>query len=328
VSVVRKSIGFIVDDVSSLNASIDSSLYLAEQALYQYDVYLIEAHQISCVSGDRQDATLSSSAFKIESFKQSCSFVIEHDVGVDDVLSMAKIDKMDLSSLDIIMMRKDPPVDQLYIGLTYMLDILEDSGVKVINSPKALRDINEKHVILNFPNLITATCVTSCVDSVTEFLIEHRRIVLKPMNEMGGHGICLLDIAVDDMDDCLAVILSMLQKYSMIMAQKCLDVDREGDKRIILINGEPVPYALARFPSSGKFIANLCAGGSGSVVPLTARDYEICGDLKPFVNSHNLSLVGIDVIDGFLTEINITSPTCLRHINSSHLIPVNSLFDC
>ncbi len=218
-----------------------------------------------------------------------------------------------LSDFDIILMRKDPPFDMEYIYTTYALELAEREGVLVANRPQSLRDANEKFFTLNFPQCCPTTLVSQDIGRLKEFWQTHQNVIFKPLEGMGGRSVFHVDPHGRD----LSVILEVLtqgQKLN-IMAQRYIpEIATVGDKRILLINGEPVPYALARIPAKGELRGNLAAGARGEVVPITARDRWICEQIAPTLKAKCLYFVGIDVIGDYLTEINVTSPTCLREI--------------
>jgi len=200
-----------------------------------------------------------------------------------------------------------------YIYSTYLLELAEKQGVCIINSPQGIRNHNEKLSIAKFPQFIAPTLVTRQHSLIREFLDEYHDIILKPLDGMGGAGI----FHVNDVDHNISVIIDTLTNYGdkTIMAQRYIPEISEGDKRILLVDGKPVPYALARIPKKGESRANLAAGGSGVVQPLTSRDYAIAEALGPYLHNQGLMLVGLDVIGEYLTEINVTSPTCMQEIS-------------
>ncbi|MCP0913089.1 glutathione synthase [Legionella sp. 27cVA30] len=218
-----------------------------------------------------------------------------------------------LRYFDIILMRKDPPFDMEYIYATYALDIAERQGVIVANKPQSLRDANEKFYTLNFPQCCPLTLVSRNIKQLKEFWQKHRNVIFKPLEGMGGRDV----FHVGEDGHNLSVILEILThgQTVSIMAQWYIpEIHTHGDKRILLIDGKPVPYALARIPAPGELRGNLAAGAQGKVVELSERDYWICEQLAPTLQSHGLYFVGIDVIGDYLTEINVTSPTCIREI--------------
>ncbi len=217
-----------------------------------------------------------------------------------------------LQEFDAVLMRKDPPFDMEYVYSTYLLELAEGQGARVFNSPRGIRDHNEKLAIANFPQFTVPTLVTRQERLIRDFLGEHRDIILKPLDGMGGASV----FRVDSADHNISVILETMTHYGTrtIMAQRYIPAIAQGDKRILLIDGEPVPYALARIPQPGESRGNLAAGGIGVAQPLSARDRDITAALGPALRDRGLMLVGLDVIGDYLTEINVTSPTCMREI--------------
>ncbi len=219
-----------------------------------------------------------------------------------------------LAELDVILMRKDPPFDMDYIYSTYLLELAEAEGVLVVNRPQSLRDANEKLYTAWFPQCTPPTVVSARQAILRAFLAEHGDVILKPLDSMGGASI----FRVRQDDPNLAVILETLTDHGrrLIMAQRFIPEIRRGDKRILLVDGEPVPYALARIPAPGETRGNLAAGGRGEGVPLSDRDRWICEQVAPTLREKGLLFVGLDVIGDWLTEINVTSPTCIRELDA------------
>ncbi len=217
-----------------------------------------------------------------------------------------------LARLDVILMRKDPPFDMEYIYTTYLLEQAEREGVLVVNRPRSLRDANEKLFTAWFPHCIPPTLVTRDAARLRRFITEQEDAILKPLDGMGGESI----FRIRDGDPNMAVVIETLTRHGSryTMAQRYLPEVAEGDKRILLIDGEPLPYALARIPAPGETRANLAAGGSGHVRPLSERDRWICAQVGPALRERGLLFVGLDVIGDHLTEINVTSPTGAREL--------------
>ncbi|EKM96073.1 glutathione synthetase [Stutzerimonas degradans] len=220
-----------------------------------------------------------------------------------------------LAELDVILMRKDPPFNSEYIYATYLLELAEQAGTLVVNRPQSLRDCNEKFFATQFPQCTPPTLVSRRSDILREFAREQRDIILKPLDEMGGASI----FRHREGDPNLSVILEVLTEHGsrQIMAQRYIPAIKDGDKRILMIDGEPVPYCLARIPAAGETRGNLAAGGRGVAQPLSERDREIAAIVGPELRKRGLLFVGLDVIGDYLTEINITSPTCIREIDSA-----------
>ncbi len=225
-----------------------------------------------------------------------------------------------LGELDVILMRQDPPVDREFLMATYILEAAQQQGALVVNPPAALRDCNEKLFAAQFEDLTPPLIVTRSASRLREFHAEHRDVIMKPVDGMGGRSI----FRVKEGDANLGVIIETLTNHGahQAMAQKFIPEIRDGDKRILLIDGEPVPYALARIPSQGENRGNLAAGGRGEGRELTARDREICARVAPVIKDKGLIFVGIDVIGDYLTEINVTSPTCIRELDAAFGIDI------
>lgn len=221
-----------------------------------------------------------------------------------------------LAELDVILMRKDPPFDNEFVYSTYLLEQAERAGVLVVNRPQSLRDCNEKFFATLFPQLTPPTLVSRRADILREFAKEQRDIILKPLDGMGGSMI----FRHREGDPNLSVILETLTRHGaeQIMAQRYLPAIKDGDKRILMIDGEPVPYCLARIPAAGETRGNLAAGGRGEARPLSERDREIAATVGPTLRERGLLFVGLDVIGDSLTEINVTSPTCIREIDAAY----------
>jgi glutathione synthase len=219
-----------------------------------------------------------------------------------------------LHQLTIILMRKDPPVNLEYIMATYLLEQAEAAGTLVVNKPQSLRDTNEKLYIAWFPQCCVPTLVTRRAADLRSFLQEQGEIILKPLDSMGGTAIFRL--TPEDLNTSVIIETLTQQERRLIMAQRFIPaIMTQGDKRILLINGEPIPYALARIPAKGEIRGNLAAGGRGEGMPLSERDYWICDQIGPTLREKGLLFVGLDVIGDYLTEINVTSPTCIRQLD-------------
>lgn len=241
-----------------------------------------------------------------------------------DYFSYAEQFDLNLGSLDVILMRKDPPFDMEYIYSTYILEKAEQAGALVINHPQALRDANEKAYTAWFPQCCPPTLMTRDMQRIRQFLSKHGKIVLKPLEGMGG----TLVFVINQGDANFSVILETLTGHGthLTIAQKYIPEISEGDKRILMIDGEPVPYALARVPAPGEARGNLAAGGTGVGVPLTERDRWICGQVAPALREKGLLFTGLDVIGDYLTEINVTSPTCARELDKLYGLNIGEQF--
>jgi glutathione synthase len=229
-----------------------------------------------------------------------------------------------LTSADAIVMRKDPPFDSEFFYATHLLEQAEREGAKVFNKPAALRDHPEKLAILEFAQFISPTLVTRSADAIRAFHAQHRDIILKPLDGMGGMGI----FRVKDDGLNLGAIIETLNRdgAQTLMVQRFIPAIDQGDKRVLVIGGKVVPYCLARIPQGGEVRGNLAAGGKGVAQPISARDQEIAEALGPVLAQRGLLLVGLDVIGDCLTEVNVTSPTCFQEIFDQTGFDVAAMF--
>lgn len=229
-----------------------------------------------------------------------------------------------LSEFGAVLMRKDPPFDSEYFYATHLLEQAEREGARVFNKPASLRDHPEKLAIMEFPQFAPPTLVTREPDAVRQFHAEHREIILKPLDGMGGMGI--FRVGADGLN--LGSIIETLNQHgtTTLMVQRFLPEIAQGDKRVLVIGGQPVPFSLARIPQGSEIRGNLAAGGKGVAQPLSARDAEIARALGAKLAPRGLLLVGLDVIGGSLTEINVTSPTCFQEITQQTGFDVPAMF--
>ncbi|MDV6341751.1 glutathione synthase [Nitrosomonas sp. Is24] len=293
-------LAFIIDQLDSIKTGKDSSFAMMREAIARnHQIYVLYQHDIALidhtVTGFSRSLTLTDTPQRDGHW---------HNTG--DSLPVP------LNEFDAVLMRKDPPFDLEYVYSTYLLELAETQGAFVINSPRAIRDHNEKLAIAQFPQWIAPTLVTSQSHLIREFLALHRDIILKPLDGMGGASV----FRVHSADHNISVILETLTHYGTrtIMAQRFIPEITQGDKRILLIGGKPVPHALARIPKPGETRGNLAAGGTGVAQPLSQRDREIAESLGPELAQRGLMLVGLDVIGDYLTEVNVTSPTGMQEI--------------
>jgi len=235
-----------------------------------------------------------------------------------------RADTLALADMGAVLMRKDPPFDQEYLYTTHLLSQAEREGARVFNRPSALREHPEKLAILEFPEFIAPTQVTREIEAIRAFHAEHKDIILKPLDGMGGMGI--FRVKADGLN--LGSIAETLtrQETQTIMVQAFLPAITAGDKRVLLMNGKPVPFALARIPQGGEVRGNLAAGGKGVAQPLTESDLHIAESLGPVLAARGLLLVGLDIIGDRLTEINVTSPTCFQEITDQTGFDVAAAF--
>lgn len=244
----------------------------------------------------------------------------------DDWFTLGERLNRELAELDFLLMRKDPPFNMDYVYTTYILDLAEIAGVTVVNRPQALRDANEKCFIMQFPQCCVPALISRSCAEIKGFVGEHGLSVVKPLDGMGGDSI--FQVRPDDPN--LNVILETItdQETELVMVQRYIPEIIQGDKRILVVNGEPVPYALARIPGKGDFRGNLAKGGTGKGVALTDRDFWIVSQVAPELKRRGIVFAGLDVIGDWLTEINITSPTCIRELDDQFGLNIAAdLFD-
>ena len=291
-------LGMVMDPISQINIKKDTSFAM----LLEAQARGCELHYI-----DLDDLFLSNG----QAYARTRSLEVQRDANQWHRFTGEQ--QIALSELDTIIMRKDPPFNQEYIYATYILEQAEREGVYVVNKPQSLRDANEKMFTAWFPQCCTDTLVARNPQKIRDFLQQHKEIILKPLDGMGGASIFL----VRENDPNLSVILETMTEHGQrfIMAQKYLPAIKDGDKRILMVNGEPVPYCLARIPSSGESRGNLAAGGRGEGRPLSDRDRWIAEQVGPTLKAKGLVFVGIDVIGDYLTEVNVTSPTCVQELD-------------
>ncbi|MDP2904465.1 MAG: glutathione synthase [Methylovulum sp.] len=292
-------LGMVMDSIANINIKKDTSFAMLLEAFSRgWELHYMELNDLYMRNGR---AFARARTLKVQrNAQQWHEFIAEQD--------------MPLDGLDVIMMRKDPPFDQEYIYATYLLERAENAGVYVVNKPQSLRDANEKLFTAWFSECCAETLVAREPSRIRNFLQEQGEIILKPLDGMGGTSIfhCRQD------DPNLSVILETMTQYNSryVMAQKYLPEIKDGDKRILVINGEPVPYCLARIPADGETRGNLAAGGRAEGRPLTARDCWIASQVGPTLRDKGLVFVGLDVIGDKLTEINVTSPTCVQELDN------------
>jgi glutathione synthase len=288
-----------MDPINKINTKKDSTLaMLKEASVRQWDLVYFEQGDLFSRSGDPSGMGRPLTLQDAEQWY---------------VLSEEK--EYHLGDFDFILMRKDPPFDVNYIYTTYLLEKAEQAGAIIVNKPQSLRDCNEKFFATSFPQCCPPLLVAQRADLLREFIQTHRDVVIKPLDGMGGESI----FRIKGEDENTSVIIETLTQHQSrpVMAQQYIPEISNGDKRILLIDGKPVPYSLARVPAQGELRGNLAAGGSGVAQALTDRDYWICEQLAPTLKEKGLIFVGIDVIGDYLTEVNVTSPTCIREIDGA-----------
>ncbi|MDO9151858.1 MAG: glutathione synthase [Methylotenera sp.] len=285
---------FILDPLKSLNSDKDTSLAIMRDASQRgHELFVSLQHDIF-LRGEQARINVQKFNFSGESYTTS------------------EKSEFAPSNFDAIIMRKDPPFDNEYLYSTYLLEIAAKQGARVFNNPVAIRGWNEKLSVTRFPQFAPEFLVTSNQTLIRDFLNQHKDIVVKPLDGMGGSSIFRLTLQ----DPNISVILETITEFGTrtIMAQRYLPAIVQGDKRIIVINGEPLPYALARIPMAGETRGNLAAGGTGVAQALTSRDRDIATTVGKVLKQEGLFLVGLDIIGEHLTEINVTSPTGMVEI--------------
>lgn len=298
-------LGIVMDPISQITYKKDTSLAMLVAAQERgWELYYMEQGDLY-LAGDTA---------------MGCMRPLTAAYDPHEWYTMGAAEDRPLSDLHVILMRKDPPFDSNYVYSTYLLERAEQAGTLVVNNPRSLRDCNEKIYATQFPQCCPPFLVSSRADKLKSFHKEHGDVIFKPLDGMGGSSIFRLK--PDDSN--LSVIVETLTSHgrSPIMAQKYIPEITKGDKRILLIDGEPVPYALARVPAIGESRGNLAAGGSGIAQPLSDRDRWICEQVKDSIKAKGLLFVGLDVIGDYLTEINVTSPTCVREINAAYQLDI------
>ncbi len=304
-------LGIVMDPISAINIKKDSSFAMLLEAQKRgYQLHYMEMADLYLLEGRARART------RLLSVEQNPAqwyqFGSEQDIA--------------LGELDVILMRKDPPFDTEFIYATYMLERAEDEGTLIVNKPQSLRDANEKLYTSWFAEHTPKTLVSRDAARLKAFYQSEGDIILKPLDGMGGASIFRLKAE----DPNVSVILETLTAHGSMyaMAQRYLPAIKDGDKRVLVVNGEPVPYCLARIPASGETRGNLAAGGRGEARPLSDADWAIARAVGPTLKAKGLIFVGLDIIGDKLTEINVTSPTCIREIEAAFPVSITGmLFD-
>ncbi|MED7789313.1 glutathione synthase [Francisella sp. 19X1-34] len=302
-------VGFIIDDLNSFNISKDSTFMMLQAAQDKgWEVYTFYLNDLYIINGDPKGNTLK---IKIHKNKQTWYEVL------------SQYNDFSLLDLDCIFMRKDPPFDMEFIYVTYMLDLAKKNGVLIVNNPQALRDFNEKVAISNYPKFAPNTLITRSYKQINKFYEKHKDIIVKPLDGMGGSSI----FRIQDGDKNKNVILEVLTEHQSkyIMVQDYQKAIKDGDKRVLIVNGEPIKYLLARIPSEKDNRGNLAAGATAEVRELKDSDYKIAKKVAKKLKKQGVMFAGIDVIGDKLTEVNITSPTGIQEIYKATKINAASL---
>ena len=306
---MSKKLGIIMDPIQSINFKKDTSLLILLAAKKSgFTLYLIEQNDLYLDCDEPRALTAELNVFDDE--KEWFELKTKRDISIND--------------LDVILMRKDPPFNKEYIYSTYILEAAKRKGVLIVNDPQSLRDCNEKIFATEFKQFTPPLIVTKNIKLLKAFLTQNEEVVYKPLDGMGGESI----FKVNYKDENINVILETLTKFGTrtIMAQKYIADISNGDKRILIIDGRVIPLCLARIPPKGEFRGNLAAGGSGIVKQLSERDLLIANSVAEICVKRGLLFVGLDIIGNFLTEINVTSPTCAREIDKELDFSIGDLF--
>ncbi|MGF1739030.1 glutathione synthase [Photobacterium satsumensis] len=298
-------LGIVMDPIESINIKKDSSFAMMMEAQRRgWEIHYMEMNDLSLEQGKAMART------RVVSLKEDPNgwfeFHSEQEIA--------------LSDLDAVLMRKDPPFDTEYIYATYILERAEDEGALIVNKPQSLRDCNEKLFTAWFPELTPTTVVTRRADKIKAFHQEHGDVILKPLDGMGGSSIFRVMKGDPNVSVIIETLTNMGQNYCM--AQTFVPDISNGDKRILVVDGEPMPYCLARIPAKGETRGNLAAGGRGEARPISETDRKIAETVAPVLKEKGLIFVGLDVIGDKLTEINVTSPTCIREIEAAFDISI------
>lgn len=294
---MKKSIAIVMDPIERIKPSKDTSFALLLEAQRRgYALYYIEPGSLSIQNS--------------KAYARLAQLTVNDDI--DQYFKFGEFQRTALASVSIILMRKDPPFDDQFLYDTQILSIAEGEGVMVVNNPQGLRDMNEKLAALQFPQCCPETLVSRSLLELKAFIEQHRDTVVKPLDGMGGKSIFRIRHGESNVN---VILETLTGSGNLVLAQKYIPEITQGDKRILLIDGEPVPYALARIPQGDEFRGNLAAGGLGCGQPLSERDYWIAREVGPWLKERGMLFVGLDVIGDYLTEVNVTSPTCARELD-------------
>lgn len=294
-------LAMIMDPIESIKPHKDTSFrLLLEAQARNYEAYYLTLNDLSLIAGEPVGLARS----------------VQVRDQATDFYTLGDVETMNLGQFDVILMRKDPPFDNEFLYATYLLELAERRGALVVNKPQSLRDCNEKLFTAWFADLTPPTIVTRQAELIRAFHQEHQDIILKPLDGMGGASIFRIDSSGQNLGVIIETLTNHGQRFTMV--QRYLPEIVDGDKRILIIDGEPMPYALARIPSAGETRGNLAAGGTGRPQPLSDSDWELARRVGPELKRRGLTIVGLDVIGNHITEINVTSPTCMREIEAAY----------
>ena len=300
-----------MDPIGKINIKKDSSFaMLVEAKKRNHELYYLEQSDVVLINGK-----VYAHIAKLDVFEDP-----------DKWFEREETQFLPLNTMDALLMRKDPPFDMEFVYTTYLLEIAQSAGLLVVNNATSLRDHNEKLFTALFPQCCTEMRVTRKESELRAFISEHKDVILKPLDGMGGSSI----FRVKENDPNVGVIIETLTNLQQqtIMAQKFIPDISNGDKRVLMVNGEAIPYCLARIPAKGETRGNLAAGGRGEARPLSERDHWIAQQVGPTLKEKGLLFVGLDIIGDYITEINVTSPTCIKEIDAAYGTNIaGNLFD-
>ncbi|BAN98698.1 glutathione synthetase [Plautia stali symbiont] len=301
-------LGIVMDPISSINIKKDSSFAMLLEAQRRgYEIHYMEMGDLSLRGG----------------VTYACTRLLSVEQNYDQWYTFGSEQTILLADLNVVLMRKDPPFDTEFIYATYLLERAEEQGTLIVNKQQSLRDCNEKLYTAWFADLTPDTLVTRNKEQLRAFWQEHGDVIFKPLGGMGGASI--FRIKKDDAN--FGVITETLTNHGQFfcMAQNYLPAIKDGDKRVLVVDGEPVPYCLARIPQGGETRGNLAAGGRGEARPLSDSDWEIARRVGPTLKAKGLIFVGLDIIGDKLTEVNVTSPTCIREIEAAFPVSITGM---
>ncbi len=290
-----------MDPIGKINIKKDSSFaMLVEAKKRKHQLYYLEQSDLML-----KDGCVHARVRKLDVFEDPTKWY-----------QLEEPEIVPLDSMDSLLMRKDPPFDMEFVYTTYLLELAQNQGLLVVNDARSLRDHNEKLFTALFPQCCTEMLVTRSESELRQFISLHKDVILKPLDGMGGSSI----FRVKDNDPNIGVIIETLTQMGQetTMAQKFIPDISNGDKRVLMVDGEPIPYCLARIPAKGETRGNLAAGGRGEARPLTERDLWIAKQIGPTLKEKGLIFVGLDIIGDYVTEINVTSPTCIKEIDAAY----------
>lgn len=300
-------LGVVMDPISKIKIVKDSTFAMLLEAQSRgWEIHYMEQHHLSMLDG--------------VPYAETRLLTVKDDI--NGWFTLQEPNNIPMQDLDVVLMRKDPPFDMEFVQTTYLLERAEQLGVLIVNKPQSLRDANEKMFTAWFPQCCPPTLISRRYDQIKEFVAKHKKAVIKPLDSMGGHSI----FKVSEGDDNLKVIMETVtqEQGRFVMIQQYIDEIVDGDKRILLIDGEPIPYVLARMPPPGDFRGNLAVGGTGVAREISDRDRWICEQVAPTLKEKDLIFVGLDVIGDYLTEVNVTSPTGIRELDKQFNLNISA----